>query len=191
MREIIVNSFAHASYDNLPEIEINIHPKKIEIYNPGSFPSGLTPFDFINRNLPSYKRNRLILDVLFRSKDVEKSGTGFQRVNELCNKNGVEWGYRIEGAGFFFDFTRANDNGSDIARLENDTLNQENDTLKLSAVDGVVFNILKENPHIKIADIAAKVGKSELTIKRALASLQQKKLISRVGSRKTGYWQVL
>lgn len=78
IREIIVNSFAHADYETIPEIEIGIHPNKIEIYNPGTFPDDLTPMDFISRNIPSFKRNRLILDVLFRSKDVEKAGTGFK-----------------------------------------------------------------------------------------------------------------
>jgi len=58
LREIIVNAFAHANYEILPEIEIGIHPNSVEIYNPGSFPDELTPFDFINKNLPSYKRNR-------------------------------------------------------------------------------------------------------------------------------------
>ena len=66
------------------------------------FPDELTPLDFINKNLPSYKRNRLILDVLFRSKDVEKAGTGFQRVNELCNSQNVSWTFRKEAYGFFF-----------------------------------------------------------------------------------------
>lgn len=58
--------------------------------------------------MPSIKRNKLILDVLFRSKDVEKVGTGFQRVNELCNKNGLTWNYRKEAYGFFFEFIRPN-----------------------------------------------------------------------------------
>ena len=77
IREIIVNAFAHADYETVPEIEIGIHPGNIEIYNPGSFPDDLTPLDFISRNLPSYKRNKLILDILFRSKDVEKSGPSY------------------------------------------------------------------------------------------------------------------
>lgn len=47
LREIIVNAFAHADYETSPEIEIGIHPGKIEIYNPGSFPDDLTPLDFI------------------------------------------------------------------------------------------------------------------------------------------------
>ena len=85
-----------------------MHPGKIEIYNPGTFPDELTPIDYISKNLPSYKRNRLILDVLFRSRDVEKSGTGFQRVNEYCNQQNIKWSFRKEAYGFFFEFVRTN-----------------------------------------------------------------------------------
>ncbi|MBP5745835.1 MAG: hypothetical protein J6W58_06000 [Lachnospiraceae bacterium] len=49
-------------------LDIGIHPGKIEIYNPGSFPDDLTPLDFISRKLPSYKRNKLILDICFEVK---------------------------------------------------------------------------------------------------------------------------
>ena len=89
-------------------LDIGIHPGKIDIYTPGSFPDDLTPLDFISRKLPSYKRNKLILDILFRSKDVEKSGTGFQRVNDSCKKQNVTWNYRKEAYGFFFEFIRTN-----------------------------------------------------------------------------------
>ena len=114
IREIIVNAFAHANYKTLPEIEIEIHPTKIEIYNPGTFPDDLTPFDFIEKNISSYKRNRLILDVLFRSKDTEKTNTGFQRMDEVCNEENIKWSYRKEGYGFFFEFFRNNPNGKTI-----------------------------------------------------------------------------
>lgn len=108
IREIMVNAFAHSDYESLPEIEIGINPNKIEIYNPGSFYFDLTLLDFINKNLPSYKRNKQMFNFLFRSKDVEKVGTGFQRVNELCNQYGVSWTFRKESYGFFFEFIRPN-----------------------------------------------------------------------------------
>ena len=78
----------------------------IEIYNFESFPDDLTPFDFIDKNLQCFVRNRIILDILFRSKDVEKPGTGFQRVNEICNESHVEWEFKKEAYGFFFIFLR-------------------------------------------------------------------------------------
>ncbi len=177
LREIIVNSFAHANYENLPEIEIGIHPNNIEIYNPGSFPDELTPFDFINKNLPSYKRNKLILDVLFRSKDVEKSGTGFQRVNSLCNSQGVAWTYRKEAYGFYFEFIRPN------GQLNVQT------SEKLSTHEQTTLNLINDNKHISKEELAVRLGKSARTVQRIISSLMNKQLIARVGSNKTGYWE--
>ena len=42
IREIVVNSFAHADYRGISENEIDITPTRVEIYNPGTFPSGNT-----------------------------------------------------------------------------------------------------------------------------------------------------
>ena len=53
LREIICNSFAHARYNSSTEHEIAIHPSKIKIYNPGEFPIGYKPEDFIVDNLES------------------------------------------------------------------------------------------------------------------------------------------
>lgn len=97
LREIIANVFANADYEVGADIKIGIHPGMIEIYNFESFPDNLTPFDFIDKNLQCFVRNRIILDILFRSKDVEKPGTGFQRVNE----SHVEWEFKKKAYGFF------------------------------------------------------------------------------------------
>ncbi len=179
LREIVVNSFAHADYESLPEIEINIHPNLISIYNPGAFPDELTPFDFITKNLPSYKRNKLILDVLFRSKEVEKSGTGFQRVNSLCNTNNVAWRFRKEAYGFFFEFIRTNV--------------QLNVQLKvaLSEQEQIIFNFISTNTGITKKEMAQRIGKSERTVQRIISSLMEKGVIKRIGSNKTGCWKVM
>lgn len=178
IREIIVNAFAHADYETLPEIEIGMHPRKIEIYNPGAFPDDLTPLDFISKNLPSYKRNRLILDILFRSKDVEKSGTGFQRVNEMCRKQNVSWTYRKEAYGFFFEFIRTNVH---INVQINDTLTEQ---------EQVIFNLIQDNAEISKKEMALRLGRSERTVQRIISSLTDKDLIERVGSNKSGFWKI-
>lgn len=106
LREIVVNAFAHAEYSNCPVIEIDIHPGKIAIFNPGSFPDDLTPNDFIRRDLQSMKRNPLILGALFRCKDVEQSRTGFRRMNDLCEEANVKWTFESFAHGFSFEFKR-------------------------------------------------------------------------------------
>lgn len=176
LREIIVNAFAHTNYEIGNEIEIGIHPSKIEIYNPGTFPLDLTPYDFINNNLPSYRRNKIILDVLFRSKDVEKSGSGFQRVDELCNEFKIRWIYRKDAYGFFFEFDR---NTKEMI-LINDFTKQELDIAKF----------IKENEKITKQELAMKIGKSEKTVQRIISKLMSKNIVLRVGSNKTGYWKI-
>ena len=179
LREIIVNAFAHADYDVVPEIEIGIHPKKIEIYNPGTFPDDLTPYDFINSNLSSYKRNRIILDVLFRSKDVEKSGTGFQRVNELCVTQNVSWTFRKVAYGFYFEFIRTN------VQI-NVQIN-----VHLTDQEQAIFNLILSNERISKEELAIRINKSEKTVQRIISKLIDYKLIERVGSNKDGYWKVV
>ena len=179
LREIIVNSFAHADYETIPEIEIGIHPGKIEIYNPGTFPDDLTPYDFINKNMPSIKRNKLILDVLFRSKDVEKAGTGFQRVNSLCNENDITWNYRKEAYGFFFEFIRPNNILDEKAKE------------KLTKQEEIVFNMISSKEKLSKKEIALRLNKSEKTVQRIISSLINKNLVERNGSNKIGYWKLV
>ncbi len=179
LREIIVNSFAHADYETIPEIEIGIHPGKIEIYNPGTFPDDLTPYDFINKNMPSIKRNKLILDVLFRSKDVEKAGTGFQRVNSLCNENDITWNYRKEAYGFFFEFIRPNNVLDEKAKE------------KLTKQEEIVFNMISSKEKLSKKEIALRLNKSEKTVQRIISSLINKNLVERNGSNKIGYWKLV
>lgn len=177
IREIIVNAFAHCDYEVLPEIEIGIHPGLIEIYNPGTFPDRLTPLDFIKQNMPSFQRNKLILEILFRSKDVEKAGTGLQRVNELCTEAGVAWTFRKEAYGFFFEFIRSK---RKAAANDSDLTSAEQEVLKL----------IGDNPRISKSELAASMQKSDKTVQRATKSLSERGMIERVGSSKSGYWTV-
>ena len=119
----------------------------------------------------------LILDVLFRSKDVEKSGTGFQRVNELCKEFNVSWNFRKEAYGFFFEFIRTN------VHL-NVHINEE-----LSEGEQLIFNLIKNNDSISKSELAIRINKSEKSVQRLISSLIKKGLIIRVGSNKTGYWK--
>lgn len=182
IREIVVNSFAHAQYESITEHEINIFPDRIEIYNPGTFPANLTPLDFVRENRRSIIRNRLIFDVLFRSKDVEKGGSGFQRVYSSCEENGTKCDYILDEYGFGFVFFRKSESAID-SRLSD--LVEE-----LDYVSKQVLNIIKSNPRAKKAEIAREIEKSEKTVQRALMTLQRTGLIERKGNYVSGYWIV-
>ena len=54
-----------------------------------------------------------------------------------------------------------------------------------------ILDILVSKPHVKRAEIALLIDKSEDTVKLHISNLQKKGIIKRVGSNKSGYWKVL
>ena len=165
LREIICNSFAHARYNSSTEHEITIHPSKIKIYNPGEFPIGYKPEDFIVDNLESIVRNPLILKTLFLSDDVETYGSGFRRVYDECKINDVITEYVLSREGFSFIFIRSVVNG-----VVNDVANKE-----MSKDEQLVLRLLKENPNLTASKIAELINKNSRTIKRITNELKNKK----------------
>lgn len=63
--------------------------------------------------------------------------------------------------------------------------------LNLTELESIVLEILKSNKGIKKSQIATMVNKTEMTIQRTIKKLLDKNLIRRVGSNKTGWWQVV
>ena len=109
---------------------------------------------------------------------MEKSGTGFQRVNSSCNEYGVIWNYRKDNYGFLFEFIRSNVHLNVHIKDE------------LSDQEQVVFNIIHNNKKVTKKEISARISKSEKTVQRTISSLRKKGLIVRKDSNKTGYWEV-
>ena len=63
-----------------------------------------------------------------------------------------------------------------------------NDTVKGTAKDTV--NLIKKYPKITLDELSQKLKKSRRTITRLVKKLQEDKIISRIGSDKTGYWEM-
>ena len=62
---------------------------------------------------------------------------------------------------------------------------------ELSENERNVLSVIKENGKLTLEEVSVKVGKSLRTVKTVIKSLIEKKLIERVGSKKSGYWKVL
>ena len=54
-----------------------------------------------------------------------------------------------------------------------------------------ILELIRDNPNITIAQLMLKTNLSEPGVKKNLKQLKEKKLIKRIGSNKTGYWEVL
>lgn len=180
LREIICNSFAHARYNSNTQHEITIHPGKIRIYNPGEFPIGYKPEDFINDDLPSIARNPLILKTLFLSDDVESYSSGFKRVFYECEEKNIKTEYVIATDGFTFIFKR-----NVVNDVVNDVVNRS-----LTDEEKIVIELLKNDSYLSAEKISKILNKSSRSIQRTLAKLRDDGLIKRIGATK-GYWEVM
>lgn len=187
IREIVVNSFAHADYRDSSENEIDITPSMIEIYNPGEFPEGLSPEMFALQRIKSMPRNKVILNTLFKSKDVELFGSGFRKVFAYCSKYGVRVSSSSAHGGFSFVFYR----DSADHRVGTASGVSENSVGYRVGVDNQVLALLKENPAQTREQMAERIGKTVRTVQRALDRLSDDGMIRRIGSNRSGFWEVL
>lgn len=194
LREIICNSFAHARYNAGTEHEIDIHPSKIVIYNPGEFPIGYKPEDFVKEDLPSMERNPLILDTLYLSEDVEAYGSGLKNVYKECKEYHVGIRYQILKDGFTFIFLRQNivNNvaNSDVNGINNGSNYINNTEVNITENERLILSLIQENPSYSTNIMHEKIGKSVRTVQRILSDMKNKGLIERIGGTR-GYWKVL
>lgn len=54
-----------------------------------------------------------------------------------------------------------------------------------------IIELIRDNPNITIQQLMLKTGLSEPGVKKNLKQLKDKDIIARIGSNKTGYWEVL
>ena len=78
-----------------------------------------------------------------------------------------------------------------LSKSANETVSKcQNDTLKCTLEELAIVNILKSNAKAKQEEIATTIGKSIRTVKRIMASLSERGVISRENGKRNGIWVV-
>ena len=133
----------------------------------------------------------------FRAGEIEAWGRGIERIITACKNDGFstpEFRYDASGIWTTFKFeyperatiqydpktTQKNDPETTRNRPETDQKKQEN----------VILELIKENSYIQRKELVSRLGIHESSVKRRLASLQEKGIIRHVGPNKGGYWEL-
>ena len=61
---------------------------------------------------------------------------------------------------------------------------------KLSKTEKIVFDAIKDNPRLSQPELAIRCNVGKTTIQNVIIKLKELNLIERVGSNKTGYWEI-
>jgi ATP-dependent DNA helicase RecG len=190
IREALVNSLCHRDYYAPESNKVAIFKNRIEIYNPGSFPEGLTPEDFINKEEQSVLRNPFIAETLYKCKDIEKWGSGLKRIDNDCKAQGVKVEFKVLKTGFIVIFYRPEEVSSRALSPTNSSATQKLPR-NYPETTQKIFDLIRQNPRITRSQFAKTIGLTQEGIKYHLRNMQKKNLIHRIGPDRGGYWKIM
>jgi len=170
----IVNAVGHNGF-----VQVSVFADRIEVWNPGELPPGLTP-GMLRKPHGPIPRNPLIAEPLFRVKYVEKAGTGTTDMIADCRAAGLpEPDFEQRGPHF-------------VVTLWRDWLPQGvMDRLGLSDHERRLVLLLKGRSRISNTDYREEFVVSKPTASRHLEALVVKGILTRIGAIGRGAYYVL
>lgn len=89
IREIVINSIIHRDYTSAQDSIVKVYDDKIEFFNPGGLPAGLTVEKLLKGNYISNARNKKIADAFKAAGLIEKYGSGIRRILDAFKAYGL------------------------------------------------------------------------------------------------------
>lgn len=107
LREATINALIHRDYSALGDVQIRVEEDRIDFWNPGPLPEGITLADLLKERHPSQPRNPLMARAFFFAELIEGWGTGTTRMRELCREQSLpEPRFAEESGGFRVAFLK-------------------------------------------------------------------------------------
>ena len=192
LRELVYNAIVHRDYLGT-NTQMKVYNDRIWFWNSGKLPEGFDVEKASEEHL-SNPRNHLIANVFYRAGFIESWGRGISKVCKAFTQANLS-APTFEN---FWNGTLVQMPRKPIDQV-NDQLNDQVKYLQLDENERKVFLLIKEfdqvndqvNDRLTTSHIAKKLGLSYSTIQRVLRVLKQKNMVQRVGSDKTGSWQVI
>lgn len=104
IREAVINAICHRNYEDTGNVQIRIFDNRLEIWNPGTLPEGIT-IDSLKGDHRSRPRNELIARCFYLIKYIEQWGTGTNRMINSCKNAGLrEPSFEIKDNDFIVTF---------------------------------------------------------------------------------------
>jgi ATP-dependent DNA helicase RecG len=174
--EAIVNAVAHRDYSSNAAIQVMLFADRLEIWNPGQLPPGLTP-EWLRAPHSSIPKNPLIADPLFLAHYIEKAGSGILDMIRLCRESGLpEPDFEQRGNQF-------------VVTLWRDWLTEEViELLGLNDRQILCLKALKVEKHITTMEYQTLAECSRRTAARDLDGLLEKGVIQRRGAGRSAHY---
>lgn len=190
VHEALVNALVHRDYMiQGSEIHVDMYDNRLEIVSPGGMPDGKRIQDLNIDDIPSIRRNPIICDLFSRLKLMERRGSGLRKIIDQYPEDAVPSFHSAEQS---FVVTLKNLNfgkvstprGNEVGVDNGDDISDENHV-------SLILNAIAENPKITQKNLAIKTGLSTRTVSRDIKELRDTGVIRRVGSDRSGFWEIV
>ncbi|OGV66337.1 MAG: hypothetical protein A2498_15315 [Lentisphaerae bacterium RIFOXYC12_FULL_60_16] len=179
LREALVNAICHRDYASTANVQVRIFDDRLEIWNPGELPAGMT-VDDLRREHESKPRNRLIANAFFLIKYVEQFGTGTRRIIDDCRSKGLpEPEFKVRPGTFIATFRPAKDSksvsdaSSKQAKAQEAQVKAQEAQVKLTAIERDILNACLQAPRsgqelLNAAGYSTRTGNFKRVVKKML-----------------------
>jgi len=214
--EAIVNAVAHRDYTSNQSVQVMLFRDRLEIWNPGHLPYGLTPAKL--RELHSSDPvNPVLAYPMFLTGHIDHLGTGTTDIIESCVAKGLKSPEFIQTEEFRTIIWRKDYTEIDSVNMtDNNNLNDseidancdsvsaiKTDSVKVLQSDRVkptnnvvkvrnrilIKKILIANPYVTLKELSQMIGITERNVSGHIQRLKEKDGLRRVGSDKCGHWE--
>ncbi len=204
IRELLINAIVHRDYKSPVDIQIRIYDQSITFFNPGKLYGDLTIADLLSDKYQSRTRNKLVAEAFYLTGDIEKYGSGYQRIREeIAQYPTMKLNFKEIGDGFWGELSYLKQKistiiSTDVGKDATDNVSEnvtenvtDNDTDNVTDRKSLIISLIQKNNKITTAEIASKLKVTKRTILREIELLKKTGLLKREGKEKNGHWEVI
>ena len=197
LREAVLNAIIHNDYINGAYPVFEIYDDRIEIISSGGLPVGLSEKEFFaGRSLP---RNKELMRFFSDMDLCEQLGSGMKKILRIYPQSvfsvsehfiDVRFDYAEEAMKILREQNQADNQKPNVS---DDRINDRINVIingRITEIERNIMELISEQPNATTDMFCQKTGKTARTVSRALKSLQEKGYLKRIGSRKSGVWEI-
>jgi ATP-dependent DNA helicase RecG len=185
LRELLLNAIVHRDYTNPTDLIIKIFDDKIEFSNAGAFLLGVTTKDVLTDNYQPKHRNKLLTEAFYLTGAIEKYGTGFIRMRNWLTKYPTIT-IKIDDANRFTVVSICKKTDKKVTKKVT-----KKEIKSLSKNQTKIIKYIELNNKITTVELSKKLGISDRKIKENIKKLKLQSKLTRNGSARGGYWELL
>ena len=186
LREALLNAICHKQYQSGIPIQISVYEDRLYVANVGSLPENWTIESLMAKH-SSVPYNPNIASVFYLAGFIESWGRGVEKICDALKADNLPMPeYTVHPSDIMIKFTGPEDR---IVRVTDKVTNGV--TGEVTDRERQVLQLLIEDPGYTMPQLAEKMTVSRKTVAGYLKSLKEKGVIERVGTTRSGHWEIM